>query len=96
MEEIQAIKELTNGLLDILSDKNQPLDERFKALNVLKFIETYDVSIEILREHDSRYNDTSKVRNITRFIEDYENNLELLLVNNAKVIKYVRSKYDRD
>lgn len=91
MRKYRCIQELVNGLYDIFVVSND-IEEKEMVFNVLKFIDTYDISIQILRESKPEYMEESEVKNITRFIKNYEEDIEILKKENDKVIQYVKKR----
>lgn len=95
MRKYRCIQELVNGLYDIFVVSND-IEEKEMVFNVLKFIDTYDISIQILRESKPEYNEESEVKNITRFIQNYEEDIKILKQQNEKVVQYVKWKRNKN
>ena len=90
----KEIYELEKELISKLELINN-IEDAEKIFNILKFIDTYDVSINILRQYKLDYFEENKLVNIKRFISSYEEDIDILRKHNQEVISYVKRRVNR-
>lgn len=89
------ILEIRNVCIEIMGNKKLTTNEREKAMNIIKFIDTYTVSVDILRKYNPEYYTSDELANIRRFMSNYETDIQYLYANNDSVIRYVKTKGDK-
>lgn len=87
--------EIRNACIEIMGNKKLALDEKEKAMNIIKFIDTYMVSVDILRKYNPEYYTSDELVNVHRFMKNYETDIQYLYANNDSVIRYVKTKGDK-
>lgn len=73
-------------------DKATSFEEREKILNIIKFIDTYEVSVDILRRYDETYYTADKLKNIAYFIHNYDIDIKHLYANNESIVQYEKRR----
>ena len=73
-------------------DKATSFEEREKILNIIKFIDTYEISVDILRRYDETYYTADKLKNIAYFIHNYDTDIKHLYANNESIVQYEKRR----
>lgn len=88
----QKINDIRDTYIYMMGNPSFSLDIREKAMNIVKFIDTYMVSVDILRKYNPEYYTSDDLANILRFIKNYDNDIQYLYANNESIVRYVKTK----